>query len=377
MRAWTFQDAKQKKKLGDKSPWSVGWYDPEGKRPEKRIGSKSMAEKFRRKIEGQLAAGLYQSESRISWADFRAEYEQKILAGMEPGTRGETLGGLNHSQRIVKPGRLQAIKTQTIDLFIAKRRTERGRNKGDTISPATVNKNLRHLKTVFRVAHDWGYLPEVPRFRMLKEPQKLPRYVTPEHFAMIYGACDTARWPAGFDYSPADWWRALLTFMYMTGWRICEPLALRWDDVSLDDGWAITRAADNKGKRDEKVPLHPIVVEHLRKIVDFGHLVFPWMNAHRAIWTEFEEIQKAAGIHLPCHAEHEHTDSCHAYGYHDLRRAFATMNASRLTGDALQSLMRHKAYSTTHRYINMSRQLDDAVEALHVPDVLRPADDGV
>ncbi len=377
MKGWVFQDSRQKKKLGAKAPWSCGWFDPEGKRRSKRIGSKSMAEKFRRKIEGELAAGLYQSESRISWADFRAEYEQKILSGMEPGTRGETLQGLRHFQRLAKPGRLQSVKTQTIDMFIAKRRTERGRNKGDIISPATVNKNLRHLKTVFRVAHDWGYLPEVPKFRMLKEPQKLPRYVTPEHFAMIYGACDAARWPAGQDYSPADWWRALLTFLYMTGWRIGEPLALQWDDVSLDEGWAITRADDNKGRRDEKVPLHPIVVEHLRKIVDFGSMVFPWLNAHRAIWTEFEGIQRTAGIHLPCRAKHEHTDSCHAYAFHDLRRAFATMNANRLTGDALQSLMRHKSYSTTQRYINMSRQLDDAVESLHVPEVFRTGGDGV
>ncbi len=60
---------------------------------------------------------------------------------------------------------------------------------------------------------------------MLKEPEKLIRYVTPGHFAKIYGACDAARWPAGFDYSAADWWRALLTFLYMTGWRIGEPLA--------------------------------------------------------------------------------------------------------------------------------------------------------
>ena len=76
MRAWLFQDHRQKKKLGeDKCPWSVGWLDPDGKRKSKQIGSKSMAEKFRRKIEGQLAAGIYQPQSRKSWKDFRSEFE--------------------------------------------------------------------------------------------------------------------------------------------------------------------------------------------------------------------------------------------------------------------------------------------------------------
>ena len=45
------------------------------------------------------------------------------------------------------------------------------------------------------------------------------------------------------------------------------------------------------------------------------------------------------------------------------------MNAPRLTGDALQALMRHKSYATTQRYINMARQLDDSVKVLYVPDL--------
>ena len=52
------------------------------------------------------------------------------------------------------------------------------------------------------------------------------------------------------------------------------------------------------------------------------------------------------------------------------------MNAPTLSGDALQALMRHKSYATTQLYINMARQLDSAVEALHVPEVLRSIGDG-
>ena len=73
MRAWIFQDCRQKKKYGENTPWSVGWIDPGKVRRSKRIGSKSMAEKFRRKVEGQLAAGTYEHDSCKSWEDFKAE----------------------------------------------------------------------------------------------------------------------------------------------------------------------------------------------------------------------------------------------------------------------------------------------------------------
>jgi hypothetical protein len=33
--------------------------------------------------------------------------------------------------------------------------------------------------------------------------------------------------------------------------------------------------------------------------------------------------------------------------------------------------MRHKSYQTTQVYINMARQMDKAVEVLHVPEVLK------
>lgn len=188
-RAWTFQDSRQKEKLGEKKcPWSVGYVDPDGKRRSKKIGSKSMAEKFSRKLEGQLSAGTYEGANRKQWADFRMEYEKTIASGMGPGSRQETLGALNHFERIVKPRRVASITTRTIDQYKQQRRTERGLKKKSTVSPATINKELRHIRAVLRIAHDWKYLPQPPKVRMLKEPQKLVTYVTPEHFAAIYQA---------------------------------------------------------------------------------------------------------------------------------------------------------------------------------------------
>ncbi len=374
MRAWLFQDSRQKAKLGSKAPWSVGYFDPEGRKKSKRVGSKSAADKYRRKVEGQLAAGTYQATSNTTWEAFRAEYETRIMSGMPPGSKGVTSQALNHFERIAAPVRLDTIKTQHIDDFISSRRLERGAKKGSTVSPATINKELRHVKAALRIAHDWGYLSKVPKVRMVREPKKLARYVPPDHFEAIYRACDTATRPVCTNYTPGDWWRALLMTAYMTGWRINELMLLRRANVDLESGVAILEANETKRQRAERLPLHPVVIEHLALLPGFSIEMFPFGDLERTfLWDEFGRIQRAAGIELPCTENHEHTPACHVYGFHDLRRAFATMNVSRLSAEALQSLMRHESYATTQKYINMANELTKDVQGLYVPTVGRKA----
>ncbi len=372
--AWLFQSSKDKKKLGeDKAPWSVGWRDPDGKVQSKKIGAKSRAEKHKRKVEGQIEAGTYEKTKRKSWASFWEEWEEKIGPNMSVSNRDATLYAKRHFERLAKPTSLRSVTASQIDGYVAKRRLERGLRPKSTISVATVNKELRQLKAALKHAKKWKYVTEVPEFTFLKEPEKLPLYVTPEHFAAIYGACDVAKLPEDQPFPAADWWRAFVVFLYMTGWRVGEPLALKCDDLDMETGVAITRHADNKGNRDERVPLHPVVIEHLERIQSFSPAVFPWPSRREALYDQLREIQEAAGIHLVCpdSDSHECTPFCHVYSFHDFRRAFATVNAETLTADALQHLMRHKDYGTTQRYINMAHQINRSAESLHVPDVLK------
>ena len=164
MRAWLFQDPRQKKKLGEKKClWSVGWIDPDGKRKSKRIGSKSMAEKFRKKIEGQLAADTYRDHSHKQWVAFRGEYEMSVGSRQKPGSRLSTKIALDHFERLIKLRLVSSIRTATINEYVTKRRPERGRKKRSTVSPATINKALRHIKAVLKVACDYRYLIEMPK----------------------------------------------------------------------------------------------------------------------------------------------------------------------------------------------------------------------
>ena len=155
----------------------------------------------------------------------------------------------------------------------------------------------------------------------------------------------------------------------MTGWRIGEPLALRREDLDLEAGTALTRHDDNKGKRDDLIPLHPLIVKHLKQIQGVSTFVFPWKHNRRMLYPEFHRIQKAAGISLSCREPHEHTERCQFYGFHDLRRAFATENVGHLSPVQLQGLMRHRDFQTTVRYINVATSLRGAVDKIVAPQL--------
>jgi integrase len=330
------------------------------------------ARKLADKIHSELVAGTFNAPSRKTWEEFQTRYDEVVLAGKARRTRLAALTSFAIFAKLAAPAKVSAINSETIADFVCERRKLRGQKRGAHISPASVNHDLRHIKAALGFAVEWGYLERVPKFHMEKEPEKLPVYVTPEHFAAIYGACSKARFPEGIaGVDPADWWRGLIVTAYMTGWRISELLALTHADLNIEAGVAITRHEDNKGKRDERVKLHPVVVEHLKKVRTLGGKVLRWPHDEKTLRVQFAELQEEAGIHLPCRGQHEHTRWCHVYGFHALRRAFATMNADRLTSDALQVLMRHKSYQTTKRYINMARQIDGAVDGLHVPEVLK------
>ncbi len=377
---WIFQLKKDVARKGEAgASWYVGWYDLQGKRHSESCGpgsrGQNLAEKRLRRVQSELDIGVHQPASKKLWADFASEYEERILAGLAGRTKDAAVDSLGHFGRIARVARVESVTTAAVDQFVSKRRLERGLKPGSIVAPATINKDLRHLKAALRLAHEWGYLPAMPKVRMVKEPQKLPTFVTPGHFDLIYTlAAEFATLPRNpaQQYSPKDWWQAVTATAYLTGMRIGEILAVRREDIDFAAGELITRWNDTKTDRDEVIPLHAVVIEHLSRLAGDSPLAFPWHHAPRTLWVEFTRIQRAAGIHLPCRDQHTHTPSCHVYGFHDFRRAFATVNAPRLKPEVLQRLMRHKSYQTTQRfYINPTSQMQDAMTGMPLPEALK------
>lgn len=172
--------------------------------------------------------------------------------------------------------------------------------------------------------------------------------------------------------STGDWWQAVLVFAVTTGRRKEEILDFRRDDMDLDTGAVLTRAADNKGSRDAMDDLPDVTLDHVRRIPSFEPHVFPWPHDLRTFDVQFHRIPQAAEIKLSCIIQqtHECTVTCHLYGMHDLRRAYATENCDRLPLPVLQKKMRHKDIETTLRYVETSRKMKKAADDVFVPAFL-------
>ncbi len=295
------------------------------------------------------------------------------MANLAAKTKLAIFATLNHFERICTPVRVGTIKTATIDDFSAKRRQDRGRKPKSTVTVATINHDLRHLKAALRVAHEWGYLAKVPKFRKVREEERIGAVIMPDDFETVYEACTAARKPAGLRCSALQWWQALLVFAITTGWRIEEILTFRRDDLDLKTGAILTRASNNKGKRDAMDYLPQAALDRVREVVGFEPVVFAWPYNRRTLDVEFHKIQAAAGIHLPCpDAErHECTNSCHYYGFHALRRAYATLNADSMPAAVLQRKMRHRSFTTTLRYISLADKMKKSAEQVFVPEFLK------
>lgn len=397
-RAWVSQLKRHIEQYGaENASWYVNWIDPDGKRRTRScgVGSKGerAADQLADRIHSQLVTGTYESQQGASWKSFRERYEDRVVGVMGACSAEIARRSLNTFERLVKPRRVDRLTSADIDLFIARRKAEstsdqraHNRQSGDRkaprrkpdasgrkVAPATVNQALRYIKAALRTAAEWGELERVPRIRFLKEPKRLPTYVPPDHFSAIYSACDQARRPVDVpNVETVDWWRALLVTAYLTGWRVGQIMALKWADIDLDAGVAVTRWDENKGKRDMKVPLHPVIVDHLRRLANSGSSrAFPWPHEPNQLWVEFRRIQGksvlADGSPLPKSGK-----GGKPYGFHDLRRAFATLNASSMNLFELQQLMQHRSLTTTQSYVNMAQQLNRAVSNLFVPDIHRP-----
>jgi len=241
-----------------------------------------------------------------------------LMAGKSIETVKKTQDSLRLLQTLCNVTRIAGVGRDVVMDFRAKR-LEAG------VTPATVNKDLRQIKSALSYAVDAGMLRSNPLLRwkqlMLREPERELRVVERDEFNRLLEQCENPSF------------RALLVVAYCQGLRRKELANLRWAAVDLESEVlnVLNIAKDGeltKSRKNRCIPLHPDALTELTalyaeapKIVRSGTVrpkatyVFTWPDGqpYKPDWLthEFARVVKRAGI-----------DHC---TLHDLRRSFSTL----------------------------------------------------
>ncbi|MCP4375980.1 MAG: tyrosine-type recombinase/integrase [bacterium] len=242
-----------------------------------------------------------------------------LMAGKSSVTVKKTQDSLRLLKKLCNVTLISGIGRDVVMDFRAKRLNE------DKVKPATVNKDLRQIKSAMSYAVDAGMLRSNPLLRwkqlMLREPEKELRVVERDEFNKLLEQCE----------NPSL--RALLVVAYCQGLRRKELANLRWTAVDLKSEvlHVLNIAEDGeltKSRKNRCIPLHPDALTELAalhaeapKVVQSGAVrpkatyVFTWPDGqpYKPDWLthEFGRLVKKAGI-VHC-------------TLHDLRRSFSTL----------------------------------------------------
>ncbi len=285
-----------------KSPnWYLRWWEPKpsGQGWKERLKStrttvKKEADRQRRQLERELEGGR-NAHDDPSWDEF-VQFFIDTYGARRPTT---TMSLYEHCLRafgeLAQPKRLSAVDRALIEDY-ANDRLRLG------AAPATVNRDLRHVRAALRWAKRRGLISDAPDFHgmFVKEPRRKPTIIPEEDFAAILKALKSA--DLKLKYRPRGWWRIFLYLAYYLGVRRGELLGLSWSDVDFANLEVRVVAATSKGRKERMVPMAAEIGEILRRWKDESAAaptpqVLPW--PYDTLWHLYQDwhaIQSAAGI---------------------------------------------------------------------------------
>lgn len=358
-------------RTGKHPTWCVRWRDYDGKSRIKGFGlgreGKARAREFAKTLTAESQLRQVRPEDYRSrdmpWDDFKAHYEETHIAIRRPKTQASIRTSLANFERHCNPETLADLCTQNVLKFRTKRAKDPG-HRSEFVSPATVNHDLRNLRTAANKAFQMELLPRPIHVENVKEIKRVARFMTPQQFEQFIDGTRYAQFPQHGCVTAIDWWKSLCGFLVLTGWRRGQAMSLLWQNVNLQTGHVFVDGEDTKGGRDEDVVIHDAAMDMIRSLLPlrakYGpeSAVFHFPNDIRTLYVDMHRIQDESGC-IP--AFDRKNDYQPHYGFHDFRRSFATWNAGRFSSEELQQLMQHKNAATTQRYVDMSyerRQID-------------------
>lgn len=283
--------------------WWMAWRCPETRRQfrvstgarEKSVARQIAKEKERRLLLDPLGLEPQLTPNR-SWSEFVEEFLQDTKSKKRAGTEYTYAISLKHLTDYAKPLLLRDISIAVLQNFVKHRRDSKAK-------PATVNKDLRSIRSAMKWADQRGYI-RCPSFKGLfvREDVKVPVVIPPEHIAAILGSLDNPT--LCLKVRSTGWWKVFLNIIYGLGLRRNEALGLTWNVVDFDRKWITIKSETSKGRRDRQLPLSEKLINVLLEwsrcqapCPQPADNILPWeMQSLRQLYSDWKTIIKTAGL---------------------------------------------------------------------------------
>ena len=318
--------------------WHIQYTDLDGNfvRRTLKVTNRTVAEKKAQVISDLIETGDQDAlqlqtaprEQRITFSSF-LDYFLETFNGWSESTRQGNRYAIEIIRETFGEINLSSITRRQIEGFLRERQsnnTQRASGRNYAFSPATANRYLATLKTIFKMAAEWGYINRSPaiEIRAQKELKKPPKGLHDQEAHALVEA---------IDHSLVRW---LVIFAMDTGLRWSEIESLRWEDVDLRRK---TLVAGRKNYEGRMIPLTTQAREALGAMQreDAPGAIWPIKGRQTLVRKRLIAAAERAGLgHI---------------SFHHLRHTFATRLLDKgVPLNDVQKLMGHKSPLMTQRY---------------------------
>lgn len=302
-------------------------YYANGRRIREKIGkSKTLAENVLRKRKLQIAENKFldiRKRKKVKFEDFARDYMELHAKPNNKAWRS-VLYHMNILKRFFAGKYLSEITTQMVVEFKAKRLKE--------VSPATFNRGLSSLKSMFNRAIEWGKATENPAARVKKVPEnnRRVRYLEKNEIKRLLLNCP-------------DHLKPIVVVALHTGMRRGEIFNLKWRDIDARN--EIIHLLHTKNNEKREISMDRIVKATLIRVPKHPESIYVFCNnsgkPYNDLKKSFHTAMKKSLIK--------------DFRFHDLRHTFAShLVMSGVDLNTVRELLGHKSLKMTLRYSHLS-----------------------
>lgn len=208
--------------------------------------SRSKAEKFLKRRLVEIAANKFTpQQDKLTVEDVLTALEARYRMEGRRSLKSMTFV-LAHVRRIFRGYR-------AIDVTGPKLRDYVNQRKAGGAAPASIRRELAHLRTALRLAVDDGRLSTVPKIPTVRVDNTRQGFVESGDFERLRAELPKAL-------------REYAMFLYLSGWRSNEAKLLEWRDVDIEAGEIKLRPENNKTAKPRTLPLFGELAEVITRL---------------------------------------------------------------------------------------------------------------